>query len=68
METKILQFGHSHASCGVAIMLAAKAMLNKIPENSDRMRKLELSEQEMSLVKDVIEKFKDAPSVQQTKK
>jgi hypothetical protein len=57
MKRTLLQRGHSHASCKQAIALAAKALMNKFPDKDDDIDRLELTHEELALVREVIKKF-----------
>ena len=66
MSVTIIQQGHSHASCHVVITLAAKSLLNKLPESSEDIERLKLDKDELELLNQVISKF-DAKKQKQQK-
>ena len=57
MEAKLIQRGHSHASCHSAVTMAAKALLGKLPNSPDELKILTLEKDELDLLNKVIEKF-----------
>lgn len=59
MKGSLIQKGHSHASIAESqCVSAARVILNKIPAREER-RKLNLTEDELELLKKVISKFGD---------
>ena len=64
MKAELIQKGHSHASSCVAIALAARALLSKIPDSIERRKELKLNENELELLKKVISKFGGEESIQ----